>query len=252
MGSVGVTRVDYPADLFGAITALPDPGPFLLEQYVEGSEYSVEGVFTGGEPRILATTAKETLPSSFVEIGHVQPAMLDATVNADIETTVAAALRTLGLRFGIFHVELWLTGQGIVLGEVHGRAGGDWIHLLLARTQGADMYGMVCDDALNGRKSATIGTAAPDANAMAAPARAAAVRFFSPPPGKVLSIEGFDVARRHPAVVHSELKVAVGDTIAPLCASDDRVGSLVVEAFSAAEATDLAARLISSVRFITE
>jgi len=35
--------------------------------------------------------------------------------------TVARALRTLGVCFGLFHVELWLTDDGIVLGELHGR-----------------------------------------------------------------------------------------------------------------------------------
>jgi biotin carboxylase len=246
MGSVGVTRVDDAADLSMALAALPGSGsarpvPFVAEQFVTGAEYSVEGVFASGEPMVLAITGKETLQPGFVEIGHVQPAPLDAGTRAEMEETVRRALRVLGMSFGLFHVELWLTGNGIVLGEFHGRSGGDWIHLLLADTRGTDMYGMVLDDAL-GRQV----TQPPP------PSRVAAVRFFTPAPGRLLAIEGYEAAVADPAVVHAELTVADGDIIGPIGASQDRVGSFVVSAATAAEARQSAATLAASVRFVTE
>lgn len=245
MGSVGVSRVNGLTDLPAALAALPrsEPfvaGPFVAEQFVTGTEYSVEGVFAGGEPVVLAITGKETLPPGFVEIGHVQPAALDAATRAEAEDSVAAALRVLGMSFGLFHVEFWLTGDGIVLGEFHGRPGGDWIHLLLAHTRGADMYGMVLDDAL-GRPV----TRPP------APSSVAAVRFFTPAPGRVMAIEGYEAAVAEPTVIHAELNVAVGEIIAPIGASHDRVGSLVVSAATAGEARQRAAALAASVRFVT-
>ncbi len=240
MGSVGVSRVDGLTDLPAALAALPSSEPFVAEQFVTGPEYSVEGVFVGGEPVVLAITGKETLPPGFVEIGHVQPAVLDAATRAEAEDTVVAALRVLGMSFGLFHVEFWLTGSGIVLGEFHGRSGGDWIHLLLAHTRGADMYGMVLDDAL-GRPV----TRPP------APSSAAAVRFFTPGPGRVMAIEGYEAAAAEPTVVHAELNVAVGDIIARIGASHDRVGSFVVSATTAREARQRAAALAASVRFVT-
>jgi hypothetical protein len=157
-----------------------------------------------------------------------------------MEATVLAALRALRLRCGIFHVELWLTDRGVVLGEVHGRIGGDWIHVLLAHTLGTDVYGMVYDDAL-GRQVA----------AVPPPTGAAAVRFFAPAPGRVAAIEGFDEVAAHPAVVHTELTIDVGANIAPVGASHDRVGALVVTAATAGEATRLASALASRVRFVT-
>jgi biotin carboxylase len=239
MGSVGVTRVDTVRDLPMAAATLARP--FLAEQFVPGEEYSVEGVFAGGEPLILAITGKQTLPDGFVEIGHVQPARLSSAARAEVEKTVTAALRILGMRFGVFHVELWLTGDGVTLGEVHGRVGGDWIHLLLARTLGADIYGMVLDDAL-GRRVCEVPP----------PSGAAAVRYFTPAPGRVLAIEGYEAAAAHPAVVHAELTVEAGEIIGPVEASGDRVGSLVTSAATAARAMELAAELVSSVKVITE
>jgi biotin carboxylase len=239
MGSAGVTRVDTVRDISMAIATLARP--FLVEQFVTGEEYSVEGVFAGGEPLILAITGKQTLPHGFVEIGHVQPARLSTSAQAEMAKTVAAALRILGMRFGVFHVELWLTGDGVTLGEFHGRVGGDWIHLLLARTLGVDIYGMVLDDAL-GRQVCEVPP----------PSCAAAVRYFTPAPGRVLAIEGYEAAAAHPAVVHAELTVEAGEIIGPVTASGDRVGSLVTSAATAAQATELAAELAASVKVVTE
>src|SRR5262249_28557970 len=132
MGSNGVSQVSSAANLPMALALLPDPDTFLVEEFVTGSEFSVEGIFLGGRPRILAITAKETVsPPFFVETAHALPADLPASQRRDIEETVSAALLILGLRTGAFHVELWLTPTGVVLGEVHGRFGGDWIHKML-------------------------------------------------------------------------------------------------------------------------
>jgi biotin carboxylase len=239
MGSTGVARVDTDRAVPGAIAGLASP--FIAEQFVTGEEHSVEGVFARGEPLILGITGKQVKPHGFVEIGHVQPALLSTSAQAEAEQTVAAALRTLGVRFGVFHVELWLTGEGVMLGEFHGRVGGDWIHLLLSRTRGTDIYGMVLDDALGGQ--------IPEVPPLSC---AAAVRYFTPPPGRVLAIEGFEAVAAHPAVVQAELTVEPGGIIAPVGASEDRVGSIVVSAADAAEATALADELASSVRFVSE
>ncbi|WP_326952501.1 ATP-grasp domain-containing protein [Amycolatopsis sp. NBC_01286] len=244
MGSVGVSLVTDAAELPAALALLPDAKPFLVEQFVDGPEFSVEGVFLGGVPKILAVTAKEKVPPPFfVETGHVLPAPLPDARRREIEATVAAALTTLGLRTGGFHVELWLTPAGVVLGEVHGRFGGDWIHRMLAHAiPGLELYGLVFDDML-GRP----GTGVP-----LAPSRGAAVRYFTPPPGRLAAVEGWEQVRTHPAVLHAELGVGPGDEVKPLQRSGDRVGFVVVGADTPEAASALAADLTGSVKFLFE
>lgn len=244
-GSEGVSLVRDPGTFAQAIAVLPAGArPFLVEEYVSGREFSVEGLFLHGKPRVLAITAKEKLPPPFfVEIGHTMPADLPAEVQHDIEETVGRALQTLGVCFGLFHVELWLTDDGIVLGELHGRLGGDYIHRLLAfAIPGVAMFGRVMDDAL-GRPSPPF-----DGRCV----RGAATRYLTPPPGRVLAIEGWDEASAHPAVIVHELRVGPGDTIVPPRSSDDRVGALVVGGDTAREAGQLADRLAASVRFVVD
>lgn len=241
MGSTGVSLVTEAAGLPAALALLPDPKPFLVEQFVEGPEFSVEGVFLGGVPKILAVTAKEKVPPPFfVETGHVLPAPLPDARRHEIEEQVAGALKTLGLRVGGFHVELWLTAAGVVLGEVHGRFGGDWIHRMLAHAiPGLELYGLVFDDLL-GR---------PGADIPLEPSRGAAVRYLTPPPGRLAAVEGWAEVLAHPAVLYAELSVGPGDEIRPLHRSGDRVGLVVVGADTPEAASALAADLAGSVKF---
>ncbi|MFJ6610193.1 ATP-grasp domain-containing protein [Streptomyces sp. NPDC091289] len=245
--SAGVRKVTGPEDLSAALDQLPDrAAPFLVEEFVEGREFSVEGVFAGGGPRVLAVTAKEKLPPPyFVEIGHVLPADLPEDTRRDIEDTVTAALTALELRFGLFHVELWLTGEGIVLGEVHVRVGGGWIHRMLPHVRpGLELYGTVYDDAL--------GLPVDLPERLPAPERAAAARYFAPPAGRVTAIDGWDAVRAHPAVLHAELRVGPGDVVRDFRSGGDRVGAVVVGSATPAEARELARELVASVRFTVE
>lgn len=244
MGSVGVSLVRSAGDLPGALDLLPDAGSFLVEQFVDGPEYSVEGVFLEGVPVVLAVTAKAKTPLPyFVEIGHVLPAPLSPVDQREIERQVGAALTAIGLRFGGFHAELWLTPDGVVLGEVHGRFGGDWIHALLEyAVPGLELFGLVFDDLL-GRAP----VAPPSA-----PTRAAAVRYLTPPPGRVLEISGWERVAAHPAVIHASLDLRPGDRVPQLTRSSDRVGVVVVGAGTAADAERLARELAEAVRITVD
>jgi biotin carboxylase len=243
MGSIGVSQVSSAADLPAALALLPDTGEFLVEEFVHGPEFSVEGIFLGGRPSILAITAKETVaPPFFVETAHTLPAELPEPRRREIEKTVSAALLTLGLRVGPFHVELWLTPAGVVLGEVHSRFGGDWIHKMLEHAiPGVELFGLILDDMLG--LSRTSGPLEPT--------RGAAVRYLTPGPGRIVAIQGWDEVLAHPAVLHAELSVGPGAEIPPLHRSADRIGLIVVGAETSTRARALAEELASSVRFVT-
>jgi biotin carboxylase len=243
-GSLGVRKVCEPGELAAAVAALPGHAAFVVEQFVEGPEYSVEGVFLRGEPRVLAVTEKKLMPPPhFVEAGHVLPADLPSGLREEFEQAVTTALKALGLRFGIFHVELWSTADGPVLGEVHVRNGGDWIHLMLEYTiPGLELFGLVMDDALGVDTDSYVLT----------PSRAAAIRFLAPPPGRVSRVSGWDEVMSHPAVLRADLTVRQGDVVGDVRESYDRGGYIVVGAESSAQAAELVDLLASRVRFETD
>ncbi|MDX2541818.1 ATP-grasp domain-containing protein [Streptomyces sp. WI04-05B] len=253
MGSEGVTRIDTAEELPAALDFLPrghggdgDPGEvsFIVEEFVEGPEYSAEGVFLGGAPHILALTSKELLPPpNFFEIEYVIPAILPDPTAAEIERQVVAALTALGLSFGQFHVELWWTEHGVVLGEVHVRNAGGWIHRMLPHViPGLEWFGLVYDDVLGN----------PVDKAALKPVRGSAIRFLTPPPGRLLAIEGWDEVLAHPAVLHAELAIAPGTVVEAHRSVENRVGHIAVGADTPEEAQALARKLEQRVRFVTE
>lgn len=240
-GSEGVRKVEAPAGLADAV-AVQQPGkPFLVEEFVTGREFSVEGVFLGDRPVVLAVTEKQLLPGPlFVEAGHVLPARIPEQLRADCAATTEAALTTLGLRYGVFHVELWSTEAGIVLGEVHVRNGGDWIHRMVQHAvPELELFGVVYDDVLGN----------PVDRERLVATRGAAVRFLFPPTGVVGRVEGWDAVVAHPAVLHARLEVGEGSRIGAVMHSHDRLGEVVVGADTADEAEALARDLVDSVKF---
>jgi hypothetical protein len=243
MGSLGVRKVASVEDLPSAVDELPNRDLFLVEEFVEGPEFSVEGVFLGGRPKVLAVTAKEKLPPPyFVEISHVLPADLPAGTLREIDRQVTAALTALELRFGVFHVELWLTGDGVVLGEVHVRPGGDWLHLLLAHAiPRLELFGLIFDDMLGHPTEQDL-----------IPTRAAAAFFLAPAPGRLVRVHGWEEVLAHPAVLYAELTVEPGAVIVPVRQSADRAGVVVVGADTPAQARELALKLTTSVEFVVE
>jgi len=104
MGSTGVSLVTDAARLPAALALLPDAKPFLVEQFVEGPEFSVEGVFLGGVPKILAVTAKEKVPPPNFEIQEQGFFVADALP----DNTAAATRRRIGeVLSGALRSEMW-------------------------------------------------------------------------------------------------------------------------------------------------
>jgi biotin carboxylase len=245
-GSEGVTAVEAPCD--AAIPAAvewassfsPD---VIVEEFVEGPEFSAEGIVLEGEPMLLGLTEKSTTPPPyFVEIGHVQPPVRTDFDEAAVGSTVLAAVRAVGLRHSLFHVELWWTDCGVVLGEVHGRGGGDWIHTLIGyRRPGLDVFAAVLDS--------TVGRAVhiPDAQ----PGRAAAVAALTAAgPGRVVAIEGVAETRDRPECLAVDILVEPGDEVGGgLVDSFSRVGMVVAAGDDPPGARRTVRQLAEGIRF---
>lgn len=91
-----------------------------------------------------------------------------------------------------------------------------------------------------------------DGDAVAAP-RAAAVRWFDPPTGRLDAIEGVDAARALPGVVCVTLAIQPGEDLRHMVtrAERDRVGYVVATGADAAKADFRARAAAASVRFVT-
>lgn len=153
-GSRGVTKVNSIDQVNQAIKkALSHSlnGQCIVEEFIMGQEYSVEGLSWKGQHQILAITEKGTTgPPFFVEQQHHQPALITEIQKKSIIRTVKSALTALSLEYGASHTEIFIAqNDEITIGEVAGRMGGDFIgsHLVELST-GYDYLKGVVDIAL--------------------------------------------------------------------------------------------------------
>jgi biotin carboxylase len=205
------------AHVLASDTEDPNDGPFLAEHAIEPArEYSVEGVWFGEQPHVLAVTEKETTgPPHFVETGHTLPAALAPSLEQSIRETACAGLRTLGASHGLFHVEVFVDGEGVIFGEAHVRAGGDRITQLLELV-GIDVYGLALDGMFGAPPAAF------------APHGVAAVRYFCFPSGVLESVDGIDALKNAADVVYWRLDLQPGHRIDPPLHSLTRHGCFVL------------------------
>ena len=131
-GSRGIYKLESPEGLELKVKAAMEQGfekLALIEEFVEGQEFSVEGITYLGQHHILAVTLKYTTGAPhFIETGHLEPAPVDAALYNKIEQVVTHALDSLGIENSASHSEIKIDGKGnIKIIEIGGRMGGDCI-----------------------------------------------------------------------------------------------------------------------------
>ncbi|MEU8921527.1 ATP-grasp domain-containing protein [Kitasatospora sp. NPDC048545] len=242
--SLGIHKIEDPSEAGRVHAALVELGldRFLLEEYLEGPEISVDALSTGGRHVVIAVADKIT-GAGFMEYGHSIPAALDAGLEAEIARTVGEFLDSVGLRDGLSHTEMKLTPAGPKVVEGHNRRGGDRINTMTELVYGIDLEGVGLAVAVGEREPVTERPAAK---------LGAAVAFFEAEPGRLLAVEGVEEVRNHPAVVEFHVQFQVGTVLPPVRWSPDRAGFLVVTAETGEAASALARSLAARVRFVTE
>lgn len=153
-GSRGIYKISERSELSNAITEAKKQGfikKALVEEYVEGTEYSVECISYKGEHHFLALTYKYTTGAPhYIETGHLEPAQVSDDVFNNIKRTVLHALDTLKIKYGASHSEIKVFKDGsIKIIEIGARMGGDFIgSTLVKHSSGIDFVKAVIQIAL--------------------------------------------------------------------------------------------------------
>lgn len=173
-GSRSITKIDQIGELESAVLrAVNDSfeNKAIIEEYIDGDEYSCECVSFDGKPYFLAITKKFTTGAPhYIETGHIEPSGLDDDTVERIRSVIFKALGALEIRYGASHSEFKIDQDGnINIIEIGSRMGGDCIgsDLVLLST-GYDFVKMVIQIAL-GEKPEFIKSSSP---------KCAAIRFI--------------------------------------------------------------------------
>lgn len=120
-------------------------GEVIVEEFIEGKEYSVETFSQHGKHHVIQITEKLIIGEEagyFVEDTHIEPALLTDLEKGKIEKTVCDILSGMKVDNCPTHTELKINSDGIFIIETACRLGGDYITSdLVPLSTGIDMLG---------------------------------------------------------------------------------------------------------------
>lgn len=218
-GSFGINLVHSPDQAGEVLSRISRTGAtaFLMEEFLDGKEISVESFSFAGRHVVLTLTDKLS-GADFIEVGHCVPAIADPATAAEVAELTRRFLDAVGLTDGPSHVEVKLTSRGPRIVEGHCRRGGDRLNDLVRMVFGVDMEALTVAWAL--------GRAEPIAQSPAANG-AAAIHYITAGQGEVLAVAGADVVRAQPGIVDVRIAFGVGERIGPVRWSLDRPGYVI-------------------------
>ena len=231
-GSRGITKLYHREGLEEAVKAAVEhsfEGKAVVEEFLEGEEYSFECISYEGVHYDLAMTKKFTTGEPhYIETGHLEPSGLPAQIYERAKSQVFQALDALEITMGASHAECKVDQEGqIHMIEVGPRMGGDCIGSDLVHiSTGYDFVKMVIWAAL-GRRPELVRDREP---------AAAAVRFlFSEQDLRHLE----DLKRETPEKLVSVSGIVMGNP-SGIVDSSTRFGHYILECGSLEEAGELA------------
>lgn len=196
----------------------------LVEEFIEGPEYSIEGLHYDGKSEVIQFTEKKTTEFPYnVELGHKQPANLTEEQKNNIRDIVSKIGKALNFENCPSHTELKINDRGIFVIETSPRLGGDYItSTLTPLSTGINIEDQLLHIALGEKVDTHTGRIE----------RASGVLFFCLPEGRVEKIDhtALEEAKHWPGIYSLELNLHEGDQVHQITSSLNRYGEFIVEA----------------------
>lgn len=216
----------------------------LMEEFIEGNEYSIETLSYDGEHKVLSIVEKVTTGApNFIEIAHLTPANLTDVQRQNIEGTVLEMLRLIGQTNGPCHTEVKLRGDTPYIIETQTRFGGDQIWELVWLTTGyhagVETVAHLCNVSHDRKAPKT---------------KAACVYHFVPEEADItiLEIEGVTLAKESEGVLKLSVKDVSQDNALTVKHSGDRLGFVLTTGESRDEALSRCLDAINKIKLKTD
>lgn len=194
----------------------------LVEEFIDGPEYSIEGLHYDGKSEVIQFTEKKTTEFPYnVELGHIQPANINDENKQKIREIVAKIGKALKFENCPSHTELKINERGIFVIETSPRLGGDYItSTLTLLSTGINLEDQLLHIALGEKVNTQTGRVE----------KASGVCFLSLPCGKVTAIDpAINEVSTWPNVYSFATSLKVGDEIHPITSSLNRYGQFIVK-----------------------
>lgn len=194
----------------------------LVEEFIEGSEYSIEGLHHDGVTEVIQFTEKTTTEFPYnVEIGHIQPASISENNKLTIYEIVSRIGNVMNYKHCPSHTELKINERGIFVIETSPRLGGDYItSTLTPLSTGVNLE----DELLRIALGKTI-------NPQPKVIQFSGIRFFSFEEGRLVNhVLDETLVKSWPNVVDYSFALRKGEKVNRITSSLNRYGQLILTA----------------------
>lgn len=219
----------------------------LLEQFIFGLQISSESFLIDGVAHTPSLAERnydrldEFAPFA-IEDGGTIPAPCSAVLREKIDRLVAAGAAAMGVRDGIVKGDLVVApnGEPLII-ELALRLSGGWFASdQIVAASGVNLVEAVMKQALG--EPVVAADLAPTRD------RATAIRYWFPPAGRIVSVDGLAAMESSPGVLRSGVFRGVGDEQPRVRSHPDRFGFVLVEG---ATRDDAIARLSTAMGCVT-
>lgn len=215
----------------------------VVEEVIEGTEYSIESLHYNGQSKILQITEKIVTPLPyFIELGHIQPPVLSEKILAELEELTRRVAEVFNFDYCGTHNEVKIKDGKITLIEVSPRIGGDFISsILIEKSTGISMERALIQILL-GEK--------PDFSELK-PA-ASGIFFYHCNEGKVKSISPIDPIMEKHGVIKHQFDLEVGSVVPKIRVGTDRYGYFILQAKTRSELLKERDEIFSEIEIVVE
>ena len=213
----------------------------LIEEYVEGPEYSVESFSEDGEVKFASITEKKTSGAPhFVELAHVSPPVSLPIPESRVHAFTARVLAALEITNGVSHCEIVITADGPKVIECACRNGGDRIMWITELATGVNLL-----------KAQVLAAQGKTADVKRKRYGAAAIKFITPPNEANMMIEYDPIELRATKGYfgHALPNANVSLSVQGVTSFKSRIGYIVCRGETAFEARQNADRVARKLTF---
>lgn len=192
----------------------------LVEEFIEGKEYSIESLHHDGLHEVIQFTEKKTTEFPYnVELGHIQPANISEENKEKIRAIISRIGMTLKFENCPSHTELKINDRGIFVIETSPRLGGDYItSTLTPLSTGVNLEDELLRISLGDKIN-------PQFHVL----QYSGVLFFSFKVGNVVKhLPDSNFIKKMPNVVDFSFNLKEGDTVNNITSSLNRYGHLTL------------------------
>ena len=251
-GARGVLRLTEQTDLewaFAHATGQSRRGGVMVEEYLSGPQISTEGLLVGGEGTTCGFIDRnyehlERFAPYIVENGGEQPSVLPLPAQRQIASVAMDAGRAMGIVSGNVKGDMVWTDRGPYVIEIAARLSGGWMS--------TDQIPLGTDvDLIGCAIRVALGESVPAEDIRPRWHRGVAIRYFFPPPGRVVAIEGADAFATVPWVHRMGFFVEIGEVVQPITDHTKRAGFVITTGATREEAVARAQSVVEQVRIRT-